>query len=365
MRRSLRLSLGHSLGHSLGLACFSFVTLSLVVAGSGGVPAGATVHPALSWHETSVGSDQELRGLAAVSSRTAWVSGDKGGVWRTTDRGATWQDVAPPDSAGLLYRDVEATDADHAWLLAIGEGDASRILRTTDGGATWTTTFVNDDPNAFYDCMAMWPGGRHGLAVSDPPDGTFRIIRTSDFGRTWSVVDSSGMPAAADGEFGFAASGTCLVTAGGRDAFLASGGAASRIYRTHDRGTTWRVVDSPIPASDAGGTFGLSFRNPRRGLAVGGDFTAPEDGANASAYTRGGGRSWIGGGDLGGYRSGVAWVSGAPHTAIAVGTTGSDVTYDGGRSWTAFGAGYDSVQCVPGGACWSSGSHGRVGWLRR
>jgi photosystem II stability/assembly factor-like uncharacterized protein len=347
------------------------LSLSLVLAASmlGRTAAEAAVHPTPSWQETNVGSAQELRGLAPVDAHTAWVSGDEGGVWRTSDGGATWQDVAPPGSAGLLFRDVEATDADHAWLLAIGPGDASRIYRTTDGGSTWQTTFVNDDPHAFYDCLAMWPGGKNGLAVSDPPDGSFRILRTTDSGRTWSVVDSTGMPPAADGEFGFAASGTCLVTAGGRDAFLASGGTASRIYRSHDLGSTWSVTDSPIPpVTGAGGTFGLSFRNPRQGLAVGGDFTAPANGALASAYSGDGGRSWASGGDLGGYRSGVDWVYGARDTAIAVGTSGSDVTYDGGRTWTALtsaDAGFDSVQCLPGGVCWASGADGRVGRLRR
>jgi photosystem II stability/assembly factor-like uncharacterized protein len=278
--------------------------------------------------------------------------------------------VSPPGSTeDTLYRDVEATDANHALLLAIGVGVDSKILRTSDGGATWTTTFVNDDPDAFYDCLAMWPGGRDGLAMSDPPDGKFRIIRTHDSGRTWKVVPNAGMPPAGPAEFGFAASGTCLVTAGHRDAFLASGGSDSRIYRSHDQGTTWKAVDSPIPpVPDAGGTFGLAFRNPRQGLAVGGSFLAPDDGTDASAYTRDGGRTWVSGGDLGGYRSGVDWVSGARRTAIAVGTSGSDVTSDGGRTWTAFGTdqgGFDSVQCLPGGGCWASGADGRVGTLHR
>ena len=359
MRRSLGTP-GRALSSSLALV--AALGAALTTSSS----AEAKVHPTLSWTTTTVGSDQELRGLAPVSARAAWVSGDEGGVWRTTDAGATWESVAPPGSDGLLFRDVEATDAHHAWLLAIGPGDGSRIYRTTDGGATWDTTFVNDDPNAFYDCMAMWPGGRHGIAVSDPPDGKFRIIRTSDAGRTWSVVDNARMPDAAAGEFGFAASGTCLVAAGGRDAYLASGGSASRIFRTHDRGTTWTVVDSPIPpVTDAGGTFGLAFRNPQQGLAVGGDYTAADNGALASAYTRDRGRTWTSGGDLGGYRSGVDFVSGSPRTAIAVGTSGSDVTYDGGRTWTTFGDGFDSVQCLPGGVCWASGADGRVGRLRR
>ncbi len=70
----------------------------------------------------------------------------------------------------------------------------------------------------FYD-------GRHGLAVSDPVNGRFRIIATSDGGRSWRVRPATGMPAALPGEAGFAASGTCLVTAG-HEAYLASGGGA-------------------------------------------------------------------------------------------------------------------------------------------
>jgi photosystem II stability/assembly factor-like uncharacterized protein len=285
-------------------------------------------------------------------------------VWLTTDRGHHWKDVAPPHSSKLLFRDVEATDARHALLLAIGTKQASRIYRTTNGGRSWTTTFVNHNKHAFYDCMAMWPGGRAGLAVSDPVNGKFRVIRTTNSGRTWKVLPRKGMPKA-PGEFGFAASGTCLVTAGHRRAWIASGGAASRVFRTTNRGHSWTVADSTIPSSAAGGTFGLSFRNKRHGLAVGGDFTKPKHGAHASAYTTNGGRTWVGGGDLGGYRSGVDWVRGSSKVAIAVGTSGSDITRNGGVRWTTFGPGYDSVQCVEGGICWSSGSHGRVGRLVR
>lgn len=93
---------------------------------------------------------------------------------------------------------------------------------------------------------------------------------------------------------------------------------------------------------------------------MGGDYTKPKNGVDASAFSRDGGRSWRNGGDLGGYRSGVDWVPGTRSMAIAVGTSGSDVSYDGGRGWTTFGPGFDSVQCVRGGVCWASGANGRV-----
>src|SRR5690349_21569994 len=104
-------------------------------------------HPAegWSWQQTVLDPDQGFRGLDAVDRRTAWVTGGSateggpGKVFRTTDGGRTWQDVSPPGSAGLLFRDVEARSGKQAVVLAIGPGDASRIYRTTDGGRTWST----------------------------------------------------------------------------------------------------------------------------------------------------------------------------------------------------------------------------------
>jgi photosystem II stability/assembly factor-like uncharacterized protein len=326
------------------------------------LPATAAAHHAAPrWKPVPTGSDQQYRGLDAVDRKTAWVGGSAGEVLRTTDGGRTWKDVSPPDSAGLLFRDVEAESAQSASVLSIGNGDASRIYRTTDGGRHWELAFVNDDPNAFYDCMDFFEGGRRGLVMSDPVDGKFRIAATDDFGRSWHVLPTRGMPPAVEGEFGFAASGTCLVTSGKHDAWFAGGGAASRVFHSRDGGFTWNATTAPIPAAEAGGVFSLAFRNPHDGVMVGGDFTAPDNGVDASGVTRDGDH-WRGGGDLSGYRSGVAWLG---RTLIAVGPNGSDVSYDGARHWTAFDtAPYDAVDCV-GGTCWASGPAGAVATLSR
>jgi photosystem II stability/assembly factor-like uncharacterized protein len=298
----------------------------------------------------------------------AWVGGSAGQVLRTTDGGRSWQDVSPPGSAGLLFRDVEAQDARRASVLAIGNGDASRIYTTADGGRSWTLAFVNDDPAAFYDCMAFFPGHRYGLALSDPVGGKFRIIATADGGRSWHVLPNTGMPLALEGEAGFAASGTCLVTSG-HDAWFAGGGTTSgvaRVFHSRDLGRHWTATTAPILAvKDTGGVFSLAFRNPRDGVMVGGDFNAPTNGLRASGWTRDGGRSWRAGGNLSGYRSGVDWVWGARDELIAVGPTGSDVSYDGARSWSAFDTtDFDAVDCVPG-TCWASGPQGAVAVLAR
>jgi photosystem II stability/assembly factor-like uncharacterized protein len=318
----------------------------------------------LKWRPVPTGSTQQFRGLDAVSTRVAWVGGSAGQVLRTTDGGKSWQDVSPPGSAGLLFRDVEAEGPFRASVLAIGEGDASRIYTTADGGRHWTLAFVNDDPAAFYDCMAFYPGERRGLALSDPVDGKFRIAATDDGGRSWHVLPNMEMPPAVVGEFAFAASGTCLVTSG-RDAWFATGGGAARVFHSRDGGVTWTAAAAPIPAAEAGGVFSLAFRNPRDGVMVGGDFTAPANGVRASGFSHDGGASWQQGGDLSGYRSGVDWVTFSRATLIAVGPTGSDVSEDGGRSWRAFDATpFDAVDCVPL-TCWASGPNGAVAVLGR
>jgi len=320
------------------------------------------------WELKDSGTDVRFRGLSAVSRDTAWVAGSKGTVLRTTDGGAHWRNVSPPGDGDLEFRDIEAFDARSAVVLAIGEGEASRVFRTDDGGATWTESFRNADAKAFYDCLTFFDR-RHGLAMSDPVDGTFRILSTSDGGRSWKVLPSAGMPAAQDGEAGFAASGQCLVNSGPRDAWLATGGGArARVLHTSDRGLTWTAADTPIPAGDpARGVFALAFRDRNHGLAVGGDYRADQASPQAAALTPDGGRTWTPAAEPPpAYRSGVTWLPHSRSAALAVGPTGTDLTTDGGRTWRTVDTGsYDSVDCTPDLGCWASGEKGRVARLER
>jgi photosystem II stability/assembly factor-like uncharacterized protein len=326
-----------------------------------------------SWRESVVDADQSFRGLDAVDRRTAWVAGGSatdggpGRVFRTTDGGRSWQDVSPPQTDGLMFRDVEARGRREAVVLAIGPGDASRIYRTTDAGRTWDTAFVNDDAAAFYDCMAFYPGGRRGLAMSDPVDGKFRILATRDAGRSWTVLPDDGMPEAPT-EFGFAASGDCLVTAG-RSAYFGSGGGASRVFRSDDFGRTWTASGSTIPAGEAAGVFALALRTPQQGVAVGGDFEAAADGTDAVAVTRHG-RTWRNVGDLEHLAEDAAFLPGRRHPLLVTGESGdvmgTSISLDEGGSWTRVSeTGFHSLDCTRDGSCWAAGGHGRIARLMR
>lgn len=348
-----------------GITVVALLAATVVAAIVATAVSAAGPKASFAWDERPTGTAAGLRGVSAVSDEVAWVSGSLGTVLRTLDGGATWQNVAPPDAAGQAFRDIEAFDADTAVLLAIGTGDASRLYRTDDGGATWTKTYQNTNPAAFYDCMSF-SDRKRGLVLGDPVDGRFQILATEDGGRSWTLLPSTGMPAALPGEFAFAASGTCIETAGGRDAWFATGGdAVSRVFHSDDHGRTWDVTETPVASGPTAGIYSLAFTSPRVGIAVGGDFTAPTSAPNGAAYTTDGGATWTIADGPGEYRSGSAWVPRLPFTAVAVGPTGSDVSRDGGRSWTEFDPGsLDAVDCVPTGACWGSGAAGRVARLR-
>jgi photosystem II stability/assembly factor-like uncharacterized protein len=339
--------------------------LTAVLTGLALAPAASAL-PLPAWRIVPTGSPQQFRGLAAVSAQVAWLAGTAATVLRTVDGGAHWQNVSPPGlPTDLQFRDIEAWDARHAVALTIGNGPDSRIYRTSDGGQHWTEAYQNPDPNAFYDCMAFFDRSS-GLALSDPVGGRFRILRTSDGGAHWAVQDPAGMPPALDGEFAFAASGTCLVTGGPHNAWIASGGGATaRVFRSTDSGRTWTVADTPVASGPAAGIFSLAVRSTFALVAVGGDFLAPTGRTRIAATSGDGGIRWTSVRSMPfGYRSAAAWVPGSVASVVAVGPTGSDVSLDAGWSWRTFDVGsFDNVQCARDGACWASGSNGRVGVL--
>lgn len=333
---------------------------SLVTPHAAASPDPAAHDPA--WRLLATGTDARLRGLSAVSPEVAWVGGSRGTVLRTADGGRTWTPAAPPGTADLDFRDVEAFDARTAVVLSIGPGDGSRLYRTADGGRTWSLAFRNTEPDAFYNCVAFFDRSR-GLAVGDPVAGRFRVLATADGGRSWRRVPEEDLPPALPGEYGFSAGGQCVATAGPRDAWIATGGGErARVLHSGDGGRHWSVSDTPLVSSPSAGVFAVAFRTPRHGLAVGGDYLDPGGAAANLALTADAGRTWTAPGDApAGYRSAAAWWGSA---VLAVGPTGSDVSRDGGRHWRRFDeGGFDTVDCAGRGACWAAGAEGRVGVL--
>jgi photosystem II stability/assembly factor-like uncharacterized protein len=305
---------------------------------------------AQSWVPLDSGTTANLRAVSAKGS-TVWVSGDKGTVRETTDKGTTWRDVAPRGAADVDFRDVEMIDDRTVFLMGSGEGPKSRIYKTTDGGATWLLLTTNLEPKGFWDCMSFWDP-THGIIVGDPVDGRFTIMTTGD-GDTWQKIKG---PSANKDEGAFAASGTCVFTRGTREAWFGTGGlGGGRVFHSEDGGQTWSVAKTPIRHDSVNaGIFSLAFLDARNGVAVGGDYMKPDESAGTIATTDDGGKMWIAG-TLPGYRSAVS----CSNVCVVTGTSGSDLSLDGGKSWRPVsGGGFNAI-----GGGFAVGANGRIAVL--
>ena len=314
------------------------------------------------------GTTNRLQAVSPVSSRVVWASGVGGTFARTTDGGQTWESHVVPGAETLEFRDVEGVSANVAYLLASGVGSDSRIYKTEDGGATWELQFQNADPNGFYDCFAFWTP-RSGLTMADSSNGRFPVVRTFDGGKNWKDIGDKLPAPLPDGEYAFAASGTCVAALGLNWAWIAAASTTeSRIFATRDFGQTWNAYTTPIAASDSGaaGVFSVAFRDPRHGVIGGGDFLG-EEVIDNFARSRDGGKTWSleSNAPIPGAIFGLAYVGDLFHwkTIVATGPGGAAWTPDEGDTWTSLEGvdGYWAVAFAPfRGDGWLVGTDGRI-----
>lgn len=306
------------------------------------------------------GTTARLQAVWAVSDRVVWASGTGGTFVRTTDGGKTWRAAVVPGADSLEFRDVHAFDADHAVLLASGNGDKSRLYHTADGGRTWQLVFTNRDPARFYDCIDF--RGGTGYAVSDAVAGKFPLLRSNDGGASWTPWEPKGSEAlaAADGEGGFAASGTCLAVHPDRSVWIGTAGGA-RAIRFAAEGTS--ASPTPIVKGPSAGIASIAFRDARTGIAAGGDLGRASDFLDNVALTADGGRTWTLGGrpPFPGAVYGLGYVRSRPATVVAVGPNGAAWSDDNGRTWASLDPGdYWGIGFAADGTGWIAGPKGRI-----
>jgi photosystem II stability/assembly factor-like uncharacterized protein len=316
------------------------------------------------------GTDRLLQAVSPVSAEVIWVSGHGGRWGRSLDGGATWESGVVPGQDSLQFRDVHAVHADTALLLSAGPGELSRIYRTVDGGGNWAEVWRNRDPDAFYDCLDLWApeaagAPRRGVAFSDAVDGRFGILVSEDGGATWALLPEGAIPAAQEGEGGFAASGTCVLNHGPRHGWIGTGAAPSpRVLRTRDGGRSWEAAPTPLPGGDFSGITSLAFRDSLTGWAFGGNLGEPGGRSVNVARTTDGGATWTATTPsrmAGALYGGVVVPGTDPPVLVTVGPAGADLSLDGGGSWTAldsvpyWGLGFASAE-----AGWLVGPGGRI-----
>jgi len=308
------------------------------------------------------GTSALLIAVHPVDERVVWASGARGTWVRTTDGGATWRTGRVPGADSLQFRDVYAVDSTTAFVLSIGNGPQSRIYRTVDGGATWTAQFTNDDPRGFFDCFAFWDG-RRGVAIGDAVDSAMAMLHTRD-GTQWTRVAPSALPTARPGEGSFAASGTCVTTrAGGQAWIVASNAGGGRVLHSGDFGTSWTFAAVPLTTRAGSGPQSVAFRDDRHGMVLGGGNDA-QPGDTLIATTADGGRTWTARASPAlarGVWGGVYVPRARVPTVVAVGPSGAAYSRDDGATWAAIDAmNYWSVGAASPAAAWAVGANGRI-----
>lgn len=190
-------------------------------------------------------------------------------------------------------------------------------------------------PKAFYDSMDFW-NDQEGIAIGDPTDDCMSIIITRDGGETWTKLSCDDLPKAKEGEAAFAASDTNISIVGDHT-WVATGGKASRILYSPDKGKTWDVFETPIiQGKETTGMYSLDFYDETNGFAIGGDYTKANDTLNNKIRTKDGGKTWqvVANGKGPGYRSCVQYIPNSnAKELVAIGFKGIDYSNDSGETW--------------------------------
>lgn len=213
-----------------------------------------------------------------TQANTVFAGAATGGVWRSTDAGATfvsaWDSALTPSigalaitSTGTLYAGTGESNPGGGSLTFPGAG----VFSSTDNGATWQSRglagtdrigrIVIDPTNA----NRLFAAAAGDLFV---PGGQRGLYRTTDGGATWQLVlaGANGTTGAIDVAISptnpnrlYAAMWDHRRQPNGR----VYGGPGSGIYRSTDGGASWTRLAGGLPA--AGANLG------RMGLAVAGN----------------------------------------------------------------------------------------------
>jgi len=212
---------------------------------------------------------------ALVCSRTDpnryYVAGADGGVWRTTDGGATWiplTDDLPTSAMGAL-----ALDPTNENIIYAGTGEANYanhsryglgLFKSSDGGNTWVhlgedvfggRCFARivvhpQNPQRLYAAIGR-AGGFPALAAAKGhpgAEGPTGVFRSDDGGVNW-VHLINGLPSLPATDLAMHPVNPAILYAAIGHIF---GDAANGIYKSTDGGNTWTRLSGGLPTSNVG-----------------------------------------------------------------------------------------------------------------
>jgi hypothetical protein len=254
--------------------------------------------------------------------------------------------------------------------------------------------FTNPDKDGFWDALHfdyLHPKYGSGWLLGDPVHGRFVLFDISDAGKKCTRQENEGLNAMPDKQAIFAASNSSMIRLRGKLVFGSGGTDGAKVYREtflyfckdscpkdpHGQRNKWDAQTVPVGgASQGSGVFSLAGKDLPAGtpavitvVAVGGDYTKPNDATNTAAFSSDEGEHWTAASTPPhGFRSSVAY-SPTTETWITVGPNGTDISTDDGRNWRALKPGASEVPDAD--EHWNAlslpfvvGPHGRIGKLR-
>lgn len=197
------------------------------------------------------------------------------GLYRSTDRGDTWEPLGLENSGSIGRIVIDPTDSDRIFVAAMGRLWAPQpergVYRTTDGGVTWERVLYVNDSTGCVDIIqrpdqpdvllaAMWERIRRP-EVYRYGGPACAVYRTLNGGDTWSLV-GGGLPAPSSdgGRIGLS---LCAAQPNVMHAVYADRtGYFDGLYRSTNGGDTWtRTNDGAL--ADVFASFGWWFGNVR------------------------------------------------------------------------------------------------------
>jgi photosystem II stability/assembly factor-like uncharacterized protein len=321
--------------------------------------------------------------LDPLHADTLYIATASGGLWRSTDAGATfapaWPEgqtqamgavAAAPD--GTLYAGTGEANPGGGSLTYTGTG----VYRSTNGGATWTNIGLADSGAIGH--IAIDPRDARRLFVAAAgslfnPGGERGVYRSEDGGATWTRVLAGATDTTGATEVMFDPRNPQRMFAvmwdHRRQPNLRSySGVGSGVYRSTDGGNTWQRLDSLVPAATDLGRIGVGIApsDPDRMYAIVGRGPKSSNFFDGFYTSRDGGDTWTrlpDNEDVADNQSSYAWwfakVWVDPRNALHVHVAGIALltTRNGGKTWTADD---DSMHVDHHAMVWDPRSSGRV-----